>query len=262
MGAQGPDLLFAYRLITLKHGLCYSPYGRMMHTKKSGDFLCAFVEQAGQDEAIQAFVLGFIAHYATDATVHPYVYGHAIAHLALEKRMDRALFHQMGGHGIPRYNVFMKQTRDQWENIARAWGRAAFKIFPGSGLDTSVLMQAFRDMERLTPFMQSRWKILYGVAWAGEKAFIKQPGFLTGHIITIGNEREDVLNLSKQPWYSPYEPTRCRSESVLELMDQAVQSSSQWMSMALACWKGTATISTLRETLGQRSYLTGLPIGD
>ncbi|HML46654.1 MAG TPA: zinc dependent phospholipase C family protein [Clostridia bacterium] len=259
MGAQGPDLLFGYRLITLEHGISYSPFGRMMHTERTGDFLCAFAEQAAGDEAVRAFVLGFIAHYATDTALHPYVYGNRIPHLALEKRMDRALYRKMGGHGIPRYNEFMEQTHEQWEGIAKAWGRAAQDVYPGSGLDASVLLQAFQDMERLTPLMQSRLKILYGIAWGGERLF-KKPGFLTGHIITIGAEKEDVLNLSRRPWYSPYEPARCRNESVLDLMDRSVDSASRWMTLVQACWQGEVSYAALRESLGQLSYLTGLPV--
>ena len=261
MGAQGPDLLFGYRLIT-RHGIRFSPYGRMMHTAKTGDFLCALAEQAGEDEAVRAFVLGFIAHYATDTALHPYVYGHSIPHLALEKRMDRALYRKMGGCGIPRYNAFLKQTHGQWDGIVKAWGRAAREVYPASGLDEAVLLQAFRDMERLTPLMQSRFKVLYGVAWTVERLFLKKPEFLTGHILTCGAEPEDVLNLSRNPWYSPYEPGRRRHESVLGLMDQAVDAASQWMETAQAIWAGTVSIGNLRESLGQLSYLTGLPADD
>lgn len=262
MGAQGPDLLFGYRLITFKHGIRFSPFGRMMHTTKTGDFLCAFAKQAGEDEAVRAFVLGFIAHYATDTALHPYVYGHRIPHLALEKRMDRALHRKLGGHGIPRYNRFMKQTHPQWDGIAQAWGRAAQEVYPGSGLDASVLLQSFRDMQRLTPVMQSRFGLLYGIAWGGERIFLRQPGFLTGHILASGIEREDVLNLARKPWVSPYEPARCRRESVLDLMDQATDSACKWMALAQAYWEGKDSIQTLQESLGQLSYLTGLPVED
>lgn len=69
LGAQGPDVYFFYRFLQKKE----INLGKYMHRNRTYDVFTYFKEHA-KEERILAYVVGFVVHYATDATFHPLVY--------------------------------------------------------------------------------------------------------------------------------------------------------------------------------------------
>lgn len=73
-GANGPDMLFCYRVWRRaeNRGENLPLIGERLHNENTGAFLRSLIENA-QTPSQRSYVLGFLAHYATDCTVHPYV---------------------------------------------------------------------------------------------------------------------------------------------------------------------------------------------
>ena len=73
-GANGPDMLFCYRVWRRaeNRGENLPLIGERLHNENTGAFLQSLIENA-QTPSQRSYVLGFLAHYATDCTVHPYV---------------------------------------------------------------------------------------------------------------------------------------------------------------------------------------------
>ena len=78
LGAQGPDPLFFYRALHPRHNKAVNRMGDTIHSMHTGRFLCQLVRLAKTGgEAAQSYALGFLAHYACDTTLHPFVYAHS-----------------------------------------------------------------------------------------------------------------------------------------------------------------------------------------
>ena len=72
MGANGPDPLFAYRVLSAKRPWPLPELGGRMHDEQCGRFLRTMIF-AASTPAQRSYALGFLAHYAADSVMHPYV---------------------------------------------------------------------------------------------------------------------------------------------------------------------------------------------
>ena len=110
MGANGPDPLFAYKVLARRRPYDLAALGNRLHEEQCGAFLRALVFRAWSP-AQRSYVLGFLTHYAADATLHPYVeaacreggqfcmrHGHGFCEVALD-----SFFHAKyaGGAAVP-----------------------------------------------------------------------------------------------------------------------------------------------------------------
>ena len=75
MGANGPDPLFAYRVLSAKRPWPLPELGGRMHDEQCGRFLRTMIF-AVSTPAQRSYALGFLAHYAADSVMHPYVVQH------------------------------------------------------------------------------------------------------------------------------------------------------------------------------------------
>ncbi len=93
IGLHGPDILFYY--MVSKNSVTQA--GVKMHHEKAKAFFEQGAATAGEenDEALMAYLLGFVCHYALDTVCHPYVNQVAekgkVSHTLLEKEYDRLL---------------------------------------------------------------------------------------------------------------------------------------------------------------------------
>ena len=73
-GAHGPDMLFCYRCWRSGpgRGQDLPALGSRLHRESTGAFLCCLLDEA-RTPAQRSYAMGFLTHYATDCTLHPYV---------------------------------------------------------------------------------------------------------------------------------------------------------------------------------------------
>ncbi len=70
LGCQGPDLLFYYQPW---HQNPISDYGHFLHSQKAADFIAPLVNSGRLNKKQQAYLAGFICHYALDKAAHPLI---------------------------------------------------------------------------------------------------------------------------------------------------------------------------------------------
>ncbi len=70
LGCQGPDLLFYYQPW---HQNPISSYGHFLHNQKAADFIAPLLNSRTLTKKQQAYLAGFICHYALDKAAHPLI---------------------------------------------------------------------------------------------------------------------------------------------------------------------------------------------
>ena len=102
IGLHGPDIFFYYK------PLCQNPvntYGYHMHSRKGADVFSEMFNRSqelcgAEKEAVQAYIYGFLCHFALDRTCHPFVEEwinkSGIPHAEIEVEFDRALMIHYG----------------------------------------------------------------------------------------------------------------------------------------------------------------------
>ena len=110
IGLQGPDILFYYKPFGKNQ---INGYGGDMHDRPAADFFRAaaqrlFEAESSQAAAMQAYLLGFVCHFALDSICHGYVEkkiaASGVSHIQIEAEFDRFLL-QQDGHDPLRYRT-------------------------------------------------------------------------------------------------------------------------------------------------------------
>lgn len=267
LGAQGPDPLFFYRALRLRHDKAVNRMGDTLHSMHTGRFLCQLVRLAKTESpAAQSYALGFISHYACDTALHPFVYAHSFTrkgrykgmrHLCLEAQMDSWAWREAGGQATPlHYGQF--PDKPQLEQAAALLSAALARVFPAKPVSPSAIEQAFCDAKAICRLLYSPHGVKFSLFWLLERV-ICFPCLVTGLIPPRWLPRKDFLNIARRRWASPWEPERIRHESAPELMEQAVDHATRWMALARGYWAGESTLSDLAAALGDMHYSSGLP---
>ena len=100
IGLHGPDILFYYHPLSSNN---INQTGYAMHDKPAAEFFAktaAIWKENGQDEALKAYLYGFICHFSLDSTCHPYVEKmisiSGIDHNEIETELERYLMKKDG----------------------------------------------------------------------------------------------------------------------------------------------------------------------
>lgn len=93
IGLHGPDILFYYRPLSSNS---INKAGNAIHDKPAAQFFSKMTEKLGaseNQEALRAYLFGFICHFALDSTCHPYIekitHASGISHTELETELER-----------------------------------------------------------------------------------------------------------------------------------------------------------------------------
>lgn len=124
IGLHGPDLLFYYKALSKNP---VNQLGFAMHDKPAREFFRAAklaMDQTSEPGPGQAYLFGFICHFALDCTCHPYigekVRQTGISHSEIEAELDRALMVMDGRDPITfRPTAHLVPTRFYAQVIAR-----------------------------------------------------------------------------------------------------------------------------------------------
>ncbi len=219
-----------------------------MHTRKTGLFLRTLEAET----ELRDYWAGFVCHYVLDSLCHPYISAHAGVYDGTEEtRMYR------GGH------TAWERALDRW--ILREEGIPG--RHPVSDMVRSRLPEAFREpldrVYRKVYGWENAWRDL-NRARQGLTFFlwcVEDPHHILRTLTepmthptlrallysrdAVGDR--DLLNLSHGAWIHPWTGEEHR-ESFPELMEMSLRTARE---MILG-----------REEIGNRSYLTGLEIGD
>lgn len=100
IGLQGPDILFYYRPLSKNR---INRYGYGMHDRPASEFFIPAASKyvkSGRNEAMLAYLLGFICHFSLDSTCHGYIEKKietdGVCHTEIEVEFDRYLLTEDG----------------------------------------------------------------------------------------------------------------------------------------------------------------------
>jgi len=267
LGAHGPDPLFAAGIFPLRPSSRPEPWARVLHQTRMGAHLMALLTLAKDRNIIErSYAMGFLTHYALDASVHPYVYAHSFdkagkysspLHLGLEKHWD-ALYHQRDGlHGTPSHMPGLSEAKPLWPVVAAFWSRALEEMYPELGLTEQQLLDAFSASERVCRLTHSNLGVKYGLVWGIERVAGK-PGKFTSFMAPRFPSRKDIENNAHRPWASGAEPERQRTEGLGELFEAAVHRGAELLRGAQAYFDGRMDEAALSGIVGNIRYDLGI----
>ena len=259
----GPDLWFMYEPWKRRQGR-----GRRMHTTRTGDFLNALAEKARGGSASRemfSYLAGFLCHYALDSTAHPYIVWQSTetwptkhAHRDMEHALDIALLrregfwgekHPVTDHHFPRLKLPSGMAEDL---------NAVYREVYGWKHAWSALNQCYGRYRLLYRFLEKPRSLLSGLV-----AVFPTYGLRSIPYIRSAFLDRDVENLSHQPWHEAYARELTSTESFPELYDKAILEAVRMISDCHAfIHSPDFPADRLRESLGNRSYLSGLDVED
>lgn len=268
-GANGPDMLFCYRVWrkSANRGENLPLIGERLHNENTGVFLRTLVEGAKTPDE-RSYVLGFLAHYATDCTVHPYVvylcqsgqpYGKKGGHGYFEIALDSYLHRQdTGKGGVPVEDNTPKLCGAPLAQVG-ALLQAGIQNALGVAVSREALADSFFHTRYMRRLFVSRFKIKYALFWLLEPLFGGR-GFITGHVTPAtlcGTGRHPKGQLPVK-WRHPFSG-EMMEDDLEGLLDKAARRSAAYMLAAQGYWDGKLRLEKLLRLLGSASYLSGLP---
>lgn len=269
LGAHGPDPLFTLGIFPLRFSSKPLPYGKALHTTRTGAHLMALLERAkGAGIAQRSFAMGFLTHYALDSTVHPYVYAHSddpkkgyssALHMRLEKQWD-ALYHRRdGGRGTPYAMPGISEAKPFWPAVAALWQSALAEAYPELSITADALLKAFSDAERAGRLTHSGTGIKYAAVWCLER-LLGRPALLTSQMTPRFVSRKDIENSAHRTWRAKSEPLRERTEGLSELFEMAVERAAALLLFAERYFRDELSSQALAEAIGNVGYDTGMTL--
>lgn len=260
----GPDNWFMYKPWQKRR----NARGRRMHTTKTGAFLMTLADHCrGQKnpEALFSYLAGFLCHYALDSTVHPYVYRmtetkyrQSGAHRALEHSMDVCELIRLGfwGEKHPITDHLFTKVRlpkELEEDLDAVYGEVyGWKHIRGN-LNRCCLL--YRTLYRV---MEKPDGLASLIARKTRKPFWQSIAYAESYLA-----REDVENISHDLWRHSHAQDITSHRSVPEMEQEALEQARQMIEAAWGyIFGGSLSREKLAGIIGNRSYLSGLPLED
>lgn len=276
-GTQGPDFLFAHRILPTMKGKSLKELGSQLHhcdPSRLFYYMGEYLRRENCDKSIvKSYIYGFICHFSLDRTTHPYVY-------AIQKKMTAIYgyekFPTLVMHNKIELNIDMLLLRDFLktedtrsfrtdstlsgnERLIDELGRLMAYVVPlvnGNASSASDYSTGYRDMKTVQRFLTD------DRGWLNPAAAILQLPIkpFMGPIATsfLRHKRPDMqwdyLNLAKQPWVIPAQPEKTSTQSFHELFALAQKDAINIISSFDDAMDGRADFDTLT---GNMSFDTG-----
>lgn len=261
MGAQGPDPLFAYKVLSRHKPFDLAGLGDRMHEEQCGAFLRSLVFRAFTP-AQRSYVMGFLTHYAADATLHPYVaaqtapggvfarpYGHGFCEVAMD-----SWFHQtdQGSPAVPADTAAPPLYTAQLAEVTELLHACILEVY-GQDITREALADAFHDFRWLHGLFCSPRGGRRALVTLAETLVLHKPGWGRSHMTPAKLPRDGF----PARWHDPY-TDQDREEDPAQLADRAANLAAEYLREASGYWQGLGSKERLAQKLGDRSYTTGL----
>ena len=267
-GSEGPDPFF-FSFFSLPGQPAAPMLGSILHTRKTDDFILALCDACKGSSLTRAYACGFIAHYGTDTTFHPYIYAHSLTaegtysgvnHCTLEHQLE-TLHYRRQGHatGLPRQmGGFGALDSSARREIAAALAKAISSVFPHHAMTTARVKRSFDEAVALCDLLHSDSGRRYA-AFSAITRPMRLERALQAHMMPKEPPHTDIMNDAHEAWASLWTPDQIRHDNFDDLYGAAVARSSDLMLAADGYMQGSVCYATLRALHGGNSYDSGLP---
>ncbi len=194
-GSQGADFCFFYRVFGEKQ----PNLGSYLHRAGGYDAFQLLKKFSRHSHALFAYALGYLTHYAADATFHPYVYAMTGKSYTKHSRLEGALdwYFKPRLQNVSREILFQKPSRDEETELYILFSAIANK----AGFPPMIKSHFSRAI-----FLFNAYPPISSAIYSNEKnVYI-----------------EYAINQEKRLWHYPADPNLSRNDNADELFDKAV----------------------------------------
>ena len=259
-GANGPDPLFAYRLLCGTNRQPLAALARRMHNEQCGRFLRTLIFRAGTP-AQRGYALGFLTHCAADSTLHPYVafqsgekgqfhrpHGHAWCESALD-----SMFHEKDRKTplVPPDTAAPPLPPQALAEVTQLLHDAIAHVY-GETISHEALADAFHDFHTL--------RRLACTPGGGKRKLVR----LFSRAVPLADWGLAHMTPAPCPsegfaeqWENPYTHAVRRAGPEALCAESALLAESM-MKAAAAYWDGRGIKYGVAMAVGDRNYMTGL----
>ena len=260
-GANGPDILAMYKFFKKKKQPDLPALSKRIHREKTGLFLYTLFLNA-ITPVQQSYALGFLTHYISDCTIHPYMaavgtgqYAGKEGQCLLATSMDSTLYYNdYKSYLVPLHAGTSVLVTEDLAQVTSLLHDALLHVYE-LDIPTVALADAFHDNMSVRKFMISkkgfkkRIAKVFGTMLAGKTA---------GKLLYYRMQPGKPLAAFPETWVNPYskEQMHLTFDEVIAL---AEQTSAACIAAVMGFWLGNVSDEALIELLGDNNYYTGLP---
>ena len=286
LGAQGPDIFFYYLPCNLNKK---KQLGSTMHHTCTSDFFHSCLKEIpklkeeSEREIALAYVSGFLCHYTLDSISHPFIYArtdydryvkevkaplsYGAEHCNYETKIDSNMLkrYKKTSPSKMNYKEMLKITKQETLTLASfltdTINSTYFKENGYSYVNESFIKRTLKYMPYELKLLQDKYGWKRPAAYFLEKYTVKF--HLLSGLITTDRlfEDEDVLNLKKESWASPWVPDLLKDETFVEIFECGAYRldslSSAWSNLENP-EVYASEVAKLVKHLGNLSYNSGL----
>ena len=266
-GSEGPDPFF-YSLLSLPGTTVAPRLGSVLHTQKTDEFMLALCDACAGIALTRAYAVGFITHYATDTTFHPFVYAHSLTgdgaysstlHCTLEHQFETMLFRRQGhATGLPvQMAGFAALRGEERMQIAGALSQAISRVFPELPVSASRTKRSFDDAVNLCALLRSESGRKFDAMGALLRP-VHLDRALHAHMMPVEPPAADIANDAHEEWASVWTPDVPRRDSFDDLFAAARDRAAELAAAADGYMAGRVSYASLRALHGGASYDSGM----
>ncbi|MBR2176933.1 MAG: zinc dependent phospholipase C family protein [Clostridia bacterium] len=257
LGANGPDIFFAHRIMPWQKQRSLAWISHIMHNGRPDVLLNYLTEyaQANHDTAALSYALGFVTHYAFDSAAHPYIVNYAetaaegrSVHLPLIGRANEqiadgiklsSVYHNklegcldtiflMKEKRIPVYRFRIETTCPNDMDCYIAAAKALRSYITDHHICTDVpteeIVRAQTDWRRCLKVINDSFSVKKKLITGGER-LLHIPPVVSVFLRNIDMDySEDYVNFAHREWTSPADGTK-HQDSFFDLADKAEEKS-------------------------------------
>ena len=259
----GPDLWFMYQPWKRREGR-----GRRMHTTRTGQFLTALARQAKESrcpEEMFSYLAGFLCHYALDAETHPYIIYMtekktkiSRGHMSFEHTLDRLEMERAGvwGEKHPVTDHYFPKIR--LPETMREDIDAVFREVYGWDNCWSALNHAGPRYRMCYRVLENPAGFFSRIAGRLRHPTLRSLAYAHSHF-----EGTDAENRQRAEWTHSHDESLKYTEGFAEMREAARRKAAEMIEASFRyVFLSEISMEELAETIGNRSYLSGLPEDD
>ena len=230
IGTMGPDPYFGDAMPKPLFAPCRVDLADKLHKLDMRVLFAAMLPLARGNDALCAYVLGFLCHFLLDTNAHPYIEARFFgkAHTPAEIQIDLMMASRLTYPGVPgKPRVFYKTAHlKELDELHTQLSKSLFSLKTRGGF-----ARGFRKWIRVNTlsFDPNNRKLRF---FSGLETLFQKQGKITSYLVSRHADPDDRLNLNHTVWRAPWDET-ARTESFVELFERACGEAPAVMNAAL-----------------------------
>lgn len=270
LGCQGPDLFYYYHRfpwVNQKKNPKVHDFGNKLHEIIINDAIgkyCEYVIDSRNEIAI-AYLAGYLAHWALDSTCHPYINyktgsikgNIGYDHQYFEEQIDKGLLDILNMSIVDYQPVKLVKHHKNLSRILFEMNKTVFDDIQFDEVRDSI--KGFCGIQK---FLYDPKGSKYKWISKAEDLF-KLHGLATNMMLPQKYDNTlDALNLRQEEWLHPCDNSLASCETFEDLAKKAVGKMSVLFDILGRLLSDNATINDLLEVVGNKSFSTGMIVGE